>query len=126
MHANTRNLTIAFFVLLVFGALSPMTLGSAKFPQWLEVVLGGLMSGVADLTVDGRIPDVGLCLERLAKKVSRTLSGCWRQSFRQPISLPPGNPLNWTFATDRNRRWCSASRVTFRHRQPPTTARGNG
>ena len=46
MHANTRNLTIAFFVLLVFGALSPMTLGSAKFPQWLEVVLGGLMSGV--------------------------------------------------------------------------------
>jgi branched-chain amino acid transport system permease protein len=46
MHASARNLTIAFFVLLAFGALSPMTLGSAKFPQWLEVVLGGLMSGV--------------------------------------------------------------------------------
>src|SRR6185503_4465279 len=46
MHATTRNLTIAFFVLLAFGALSPLTLGSATFPQWLEVVLGGLMSGV--------------------------------------------------------------------------------
>jgi branched-chain amino acid transport system permease protein len=44
--ATTRNLTIAFFVLLAFGATSPMLLGSAKFPQWLEVVLGGLMSGV--------------------------------------------------------------------------------
>jgi len=46
MHATARNLTIAFFVLLAFGALSPLTLGSATFPQWLEVVLGGLMSGV--------------------------------------------------------------------------------
>jgi len=44
--AMTRNLTVAFFVLLAFGASSPMLLGSAKFPQWLEVVLGGLMSGV--------------------------------------------------------------------------------
>jgi branched-chain amino acid transport system permease protein len=42
----TRNLTIAFFVLLALGAASPMMLGQAKFPQWLEVVLGGLMSGV--------------------------------------------------------------------------------
>jgi hypothetical protein len=33
--------------------------------------IGGLLQGVADLTVDGRAPDVGLCLERLAKKVSR-------------------------------------------------------
>lgn len=33
--------------------------------------LGGLMAGIADLTVDGRSPDAGLCLERLAKKVSR-------------------------------------------------------
>jgi branched-chain amino acid transport system permease protein len=41
-----RNLTIAFFVLLAAGAVSPMVAGSAKFPQWLEVVLGGLMSGV--------------------------------------------------------------------------------
>jgi branched-chain amino acid transport system permease protein len=41
-----RNLTIAFFMLLAFGAISPMLLGGARFPQWLEVVLGGLMSGV--------------------------------------------------------------------------------
>jgi hypothetical protein len=33
--------------------------------------LGGLMTGIADLTVDARAPDVGLCLDRLAKKVSR-------------------------------------------------------
>src|SRR5260221_6921765 len=43
--ATTRNLTIAFFVLLAGGAISPL-LGSARFPQWIEVVLGGLMSGV--------------------------------------------------------------------------------
>lgn len=33
--------------------------------------LGGFMQGVADLTADGRSPDLGLCLERLSKKVSR-------------------------------------------------------
>jgi branched-chain amino acid transport system permease protein len=44
--ATTRNLTIAFFILLAAGAVSPVAMGSAKFPQWLEVVLGGLMSGV--------------------------------------------------------------------------------
>ena len=44
--ALSRNLTVAFFVLLVAGAVSPMVAGQAKFPQWLEVVLGGLMSGV--------------------------------------------------------------------------------
>ena len=43
--ATTRNLTIAFFVLLVGGAVSPL-LGSARLPQWIEVVLGGLMTGV--------------------------------------------------------------------------------
>ena len=46
MHATARNLTIAFFVLLAVGAVSPLAFGDAKFPQWLEVVLGGLMSGV--------------------------------------------------------------------------------
>jgi branched-chain amino acid transport system permease protein len=47
MNATTsRNLTIAFFVLLAAGAVSPVALGSARFPQWLEVILGGLMSGV--------------------------------------------------------------------------------
>ncbi|QJR14975.1 High-affinity branched-chain amino acid transport system permease protein LivH [Usitatibacter palustris] len=44
--ALSRNLTIAFFVLLAFGAVSPLLSTSTKFPQWLEVVLGGLMSGV--------------------------------------------------------------------------------
>lgn len=33
--------------------------------------LGGLLSGVTDLTVDGRAPDTALCLTRLAKKVAR-------------------------------------------------------
>ena len=42
----TRNLTIAFFVLLAAGSVSPMFVGDARFPQWLEVVIGGLMSGV--------------------------------------------------------------------------------
>ena len=46
MTLTTRNLTIAFFVLLAAAAVSPMAVGQAKFPQWLEVVLGGLMSGV--------------------------------------------------------------------------------
>ena len=43
---TTRNLTIAFFVLLVGGAISPMVVGKAPVGPWLEVVLGGLMSGV--------------------------------------------------------------------------------
>jgi branched-chain amino acid transport system permease protein len=46
LSASARNLTIAFFALLVAGALSPMVLAGAHFPQWLEVVIGGLMSGV--------------------------------------------------------------------------------
>ncbi len=44
--ALTRNLTIAFFVLLAFGAVSPMVFTDTKLPQWIEVILGGLMSGV--------------------------------------------------------------------------------
>ena len=45
--ATTRNLTIAFFVLLaVRRGLADAVRRRAKFPQWLEVVLGGLMSGV--------------------------------------------------------------------------------
>ncbi|HXN15755.1 MAG TPA: hypothetical protein VN878_05210, partial [Usitatibacter sp.] len=44
--AATRNLTIAFFALLALSAISPLALLGARFPQWLEVVLGGLMSGV--------------------------------------------------------------------------------
>lgn len=40
--------------------------------------LGGLLSGVADLTVDGRAPDTALCISRLAKKVQRD----------KPLSVP--------------------------------------
>jgi len=43
---NSRNMVGAFFVLLALGAGSPMIFGEARFPQWLEVILGGLMSGV--------------------------------------------------------------------------------
>jgi branched-chain amino acid transport system permease protein len=47
MNALTeRTLTIAFFVLLAAGAVSPVVLGEAKLAQWLEVIIGGLMSGV--------------------------------------------------------------------------------
>jgi branched-chain amino acid transport system permease protein len=41
-----RPLTIAFLVLLAVAAVLPMALGQAKFPQWLEVALGGLLTGV--------------------------------------------------------------------------------
>jgi branched-chain amino acid transport system permease protein len=44
--ATSRNLTLGFFALLAVGAVSPMLFGAARFPQWLEVILGGLMSGV--------------------------------------------------------------------------------
>jgi len=43
---TSRNLTIAFFVLLAFGAVAPMLFTDTRLPQWIEVVLGGLMSGV--------------------------------------------------------------------------------
>jgi branched-chain amino acid transport system permease protein len=43
---STRNLTIVFFALLAGGMVSPMLAGAARFPQWLEVVIGGLTSGV--------------------------------------------------------------------------------
>ena len=46
MSASARNMTIAFFALLAAAAVSPMVLGMAQFPQWLEIVIGGLMSGV--------------------------------------------------------------------------------
>ena len=46
MPTRSNRLTLAFLVLLAIGAVAPMFAGSAKFPQWLEVVLGGLMSGV--------------------------------------------------------------------------------
>jgi len=46
LRASARNLTLAFFALLAFGAVSPMLFQGVRFPQWLEIVIGGLMSGV--------------------------------------------------------------------------------
>src|SRR5260221_9708251 len=46
MSATQRNLTTAFFALLIVGAVSPMVFGDAKLGQWIEVVAGGLMTGV--------------------------------------------------------------------------------
>jgi len=46
MSATARNLTLGFLVILAFGAVSPLFLTDTRLPQWLEVVLGGLMSGV--------------------------------------------------------------------------------
>jgi branched-chain amino acid transport system permease protein len=45
-EATSRNLTIAFFVLLAFGSVAPMLFTDTRLPQWIEVILGGLMSGV--------------------------------------------------------------------------------
>ena len=45
-EATSRNLTIAFFALLAFGTVSPLFLTDTRLPQWIEVILGGLMSGV--------------------------------------------------------------------------------
>ncbi len=46
MSARARMLTTAFFALLAAGAVSPMLFMGVHFPQWLEIVIGGLMSGV--------------------------------------------------------------------------------
>jgi branched-chain amino acid transport system permease protein len=46
LSASARNLTLAFLALLAFGAVSPMLFQGVRFPQWLEIVIGGLMSGV--------------------------------------------------------------------------------
>jgi hypothetical protein len=51
--------------------------------------IGGLLQGVADLTVDGRVPDVPLCLERLAQKVSRD------KAFAEPLRALSGDIARW-------------------------------
>jgi hypothetical protein len=51
--------------------------------------IGGLLHGVADLTVDGRVPDVPLCLERLAQKVSRD------KAFAEPLRALSGDVARW-------------------------------
>jgi branched-chain amino acid transport system permease protein len=39
-------MTWALLAILAVGAVSPLAFGGARLPQWIEVVLGGLMSGV--------------------------------------------------------------------------------
>jgi branched-chain amino acid transport system permease protein len=46
MGARRTVLTATFFALLALASVAPMLTGMAKFPQWLEIVLGGLMTGV--------------------------------------------------------------------------------
>jgi len=46
MDFARHRLTVAFLALLALAAAAPMFLGVAKFPQWLEVALGGLLTGV--------------------------------------------------------------------------------
>jgi len=46
MSSRRAALTWAFFALLALAAVAPMLTGMARFPQWLEIVLGGLMTGV--------------------------------------------------------------------------------
>ena len=50
MGSRSQALT-AFFVLLAAAAISPMLLGTAKFPQWLEVALGGLLTGLSNKSI---------------------------------------------------------------------------
>ena len=50
---------------------------------------GGLLAGVADLTVDGRVPDVPLCLERLAAKVARD------KDFANPLRALASDVERW-------------------------------
>ena len=46
MSSRRAVLTWAFFAFLALAAVAPMLTGMARFPQWLEIVLGGLMTGV--------------------------------------------------------------------------------
>lgn len=57
--------------------------------------LGGLMSGVADLTVDGRAPDVSHFLERLAKKVKRDAP------LSEPLQALSGEVATWLDLVER-------------------------
>jgi hypothetical protein len=51
--------------------------------------LGGLLEGVADLTINGRDPDARLCLERLAIKVQRDAP------FSEPLWALAGDVGRW-------------------------------
>jgi hypothetical protein len=51
--------------------------------------LGGLLAGIADLTVDGRVPEASLCLERLADKVARD------KPLAEPLRLLAVDTQRW-------------------------------
>lgn len=51
--------------------------------------LGGLLTGVADLTVDGRAPDTALCVQRLAQKVQRD------KPFSEPLQKLADDLFDW-------------------------------
>ena len=51
--------------------------------------LGGLLTGVADLTVDGRAPDTALCVQRLAQKVQRD------RPFSEPLQKLADDLFDW-------------------------------
>lgn len=51
--------------------------------------IGGLLKGVAELTVDGRLPDVSMFLDRLAKKVSRD------PQLAEPLQTLSDDIANW-------------------------------
>lgn len=57
--------------------------------------LGGLLTGVADLTVDGRAPDTALCVQRLAKKVARD------KPFAEPLQQLADDLFDWQDALHR-------------------------
>lgn len=57
--------------------------------------LGGLLTGVADLTVDGRAPDTALAVQRLAKKVQRD------KLFAEPLARLAEDLFDWQDALHR-------------------------
>jgi hypothetical protein len=57
--------------------------------------LGGLLTGVADLTVDGRAPDTALAVQRLAKKVQRD------KLFSEPLARLADDLFDWQDALHR-------------------------
>ncbi len=57
--------------------------------------LGGLLTGVADLTVDGRAPDTALAVQRLAKKVQRD------KPFSEPLAALANDLFDWQDALHR-------------------------
>ena len=68
--------------------------------------LGGLLTGVADLTVDGRAPDTALAVQRLAKKVQRD------KLFAEPLARLADDLFDWQDALHRCIELLNAGRLT--------------